>query len=46
MTDWTRDEVLAALLLYTQLSFGQMYQLNPDLRALADTWAARLARWP
>jgi len=42
MTDWTRDEVLAALHLYTQLRFGQLHQRNPDVRALAD----RMGRTP
>lgn len=33
--DWTRDEVLAALHLYTQLSFGQLHKGNADIKALA-----------
>ena len=33
--DWTRDEVLAALHLYTQLSFGQLHKGNADIQALA-----------
>jgi len=33
---WTRDELLAALHLYTQLPFGQMHQSNPEVKALAD----------
>jgi putative restriction endonuclease len=33
---WTRDELLAALHLYTQLPFGQMHQGNPEVKALAD----------
>jgi putative restriction endonuclease len=39
---WTRDEVLAALHLYTQLSFGQLHQRNPEIKALAD----RMGRTP
>lgn len=34
--DWTRDEVLAALHLYTQLSFGQLHQRNPEIQSLAQ----------
>ncbi len=34
--DWTRNEVLAALHLYTQLSFGQLHQRNPEIQALAQ----------
>jgi putative restriction endonuclease len=33
---WTRSQVLAALHLYTQLSFGQLHQRNPEINALAD----------
>ena len=40
--DWTRDEVLAALHLYTQLSFGQLHKGNADIKALA----AKMARTP
>lgn len=40
--DWTRDEVLAALHLYTQLSFGQLHKGNADIQALA----ARMQRTP
>jgi putative restriction endonuclease len=34
--NWTREQVLAALHLYTQLSFGQLHQRNPDIKALAE----------
>jgi len=34
--NWTREQVLAALHLYTQLSFGQLHQRNPDIKALAQ----------
>lgn len=40
--DWTRDEVLAALHLYTQLSFGQLHKGNADIKALA----AKMGRTP
>ena len=40
--DWTRDEVLAALHLYTQLSFGQLHKGNANIQALA----ARMQRTP
>lgn len=40
--DWTRDEVLAALHLYTQLSFGQLHKGNADIKALA----AKMDRTP
>lgn len=33
---WSRSEVLAALHLYTQLSFGQLHQRNADIQALAQ----------
>jgi putative restriction endonuclease len=33
---WSRHEVLAALHLYTQLSFGQLHQRNADIQALAE----------
>ena len=39
---WTRDEVLAALHLYTQLSFGQLHKGNADIQALA----AKMERTP
>ncbi|MEY2844153.1 MAG: hypothetical protein RI920_2190, partial [Pseudomonadota bacterium] len=40
--NWTREQVLAALHLYTQLSFGQLHQRNPDIKALAE----RMGRTP
>jgi len=40
--DWSRDEVLAALHLYTQLRFGQLHKGNADIKALA----ARIDRTP
>lgn len=33
---WSRHEVLAALHLYTQLSFGQLHQRNAEIQALAQ----------
>jgi putative restriction endonuclease len=40
--NWTREQVLAALHLYTQLSFGQLHQRNPDIKNLAE----RMGRTP
>lgn len=34
--NWTRDQILAALHLYTQLPFGQLHHRNPRIQALAD----------
>ena len=34
--NWTKDQVLAALHLYTQLPFGQLHQGNPLIKALAE----------
>jgi len=39
---WTREQVLATLHLYTQLSFGQLHQRNPEVKALAE----RMRRTP
>lgn len=39
-TDWTREQTLAALHVYFQLSFGQLHQRNPLIQHLAE-WIGR-----
>lgn len=44
-TLWTRDQLLVAFTLYSQLPFGKLHSRNPDIIHYAKLIGRTLPRW-